>query len=260
MTMALAIRITSPMDKLAFWNGRANLGEAAGSNDFVLKRLELKVIKENIPDGASVLDVGCGNGGTLIALAKEKGCTGVGIDFSEAMIRAAQAERVPSVSFQVGRCPGLPEIGLFDVVLTERALINLDTLAEQRRAFDEIMARVKVGGSYLMIECSNQGNELTNEVRTKLGLKRIEPPWHNRFFDEAEVKAWHTASHQLIRMVPFESTYHFLSRVVNAKLALDQGIPDTELKYDSPINLLSLELPTVGAFGPVRLWIWKRMA
>jgi len=247
--------------KLEFWNSRAQLGETAGTYDFPLKDLELKLILQQIPSGASVLDVCCGNGETLVRLAREKHCRGVGVDFSEKMIEAAKVSSKTTgcadrLSFQVCAVPGLPaDLGEFDYAITERSLINLDGEATQRRAFEEIMSHVKPGGYYLMIESSKQGLERTNELRTILGLERIDPPWHNVFIDETSVPKWANNKFSLEEVIPFSSTYHFLSRVVYAGLARDKG---EELKYDSDINMLACKLPVVGNFGPARLWLWRR--
>ena len=70
-----------------FWDGRAKLGELAGTNDFMLTEIEQKFISEIIPECSHVLDIGCGNSMSLIKLALEKKCSGVGIDFSKEMVK-----------------------------------------------------------------------------------------------------------------------------------------------------------------------------
>ena len=247
--------------KLDFWNSRADLGEIAGTNDFPLKNLELNLIHQKIARGASVLVVGCGNGDTLLSLAREKECRGVGIDFSEKMVNLAQSNCRGGgfdarVKFQKGAIPELPGgLGEFDYALTERCLINLDSAATQQRAFLEIMSHVKPNGHYLMIESSIQGLERTNELREIVDLERIDPPWHNVFLDETLVPKWATDEFVLEEVIPFSSTYHFLSRVVYARLAADKG---ETLRYDSDINMLACRLPILGNFGPARLWSWSR--
>ena len=247
--------------RLAFWDSRARLGQTAGTNDFLLTRIERQAILERVPPDARVLDVGCGNGETLISLARERGCTGVGVDYASEMIDLAKAGAtatgcVDRVAYHVGMVPGLPrDLGTFEVALTQRCLINLDSQAEQHDAFVEIVSFVKPGGCYLMVESFIQGLDRTNKLREMLGLERIEVPWHNLFLDEAAVEAWATAGIRLEEAIPISSTYHFLSRVVYAKLAQDRG---EELRYDSDINLLACKLPIIGDFGPVRLYIWRR--
>ncbi len=246
--------------KLEFWNSRARLGEAAGTNDVPLKTLELRTILDRIQPGSSVLDVGCGNGDTLVRLALERGCTGVGVDFATEMIDAARAASASrgcggTLGFRVGAVPGLPtDLGAFDYALSERCLINVDTVEAQHEAFRDIMRHVKPAGRYLMIESFRQGLERTNELRAILDLEPIEPPWHNLFLDEATVAGWAGDEFAVDEVVPFSSTYHFLSRVVYARLARDRG---EELRYDSDINRLACRLPIVGDFGPVRLWVWR---
>ena len=249
--------------KLDFWNSRAELGEIAGTNDFPLKNLELKLIHEKVAAESFVLDVGCGNGDTLLSLASEVGCSGVGVDFSEKMVELANAGSRKAgyarrIRFLKGAIPGLPaDLGEFDYALTERCLINLDSESAQHQAFREIMSHVKPGGYYLMVESSLQGLERTNELREMLNLERIDPPWHNVFFDESSVPQWATDEFSLEEVIPFSSTYHFLSRVVYARLAADKG---ETLRYDSEINMLACQLPVIGNFGPARLWLWRRIA
>lgn len=245
-----------------FWNERAKLGQLAGTNDFLLKNLEQALILNTIKENSRILEVGCGNGDTLIKLAKEKNCTGMGLDFAEEMVNFAKSSSeeqgcAAKLVFDQGKVPGLPVgIGEFDYAITERCLINLGSYAIQYQAFIEIMSFLKPGGCYLMIESFVQGLERTNELRTLLGLERIDPPWHNVFMDENLMPQWINERNALVKIVPFSSTYYFLSRVVYAALARDKG---EDLRYDSDINLLACKLPPIGDFGPARLYLWQRL-
>jgi len=162
------------------------------------------------------------------------------------------------VQFEQGHVPGLrKDLGLFDIALTERCLINLDDVKSQEAGFRDIMSHVKPGGVFLMIEDSHDGLARMNEMRAKLDLESIPAPWHNVFFHEAEVAAWADDQHVLEEFVPFTSTYYFLSRVVYARLARDKN---ETLRYDSEINMLAPRLPSIGDLGAVRLWVWRRKA
>lgn len=263
LSLTATPRRPTPKSVHKFWAERARLGNVAGTNDILLKQLEMEQLLSTVPHGSRVLDVGCGNGDTLVRLARELSCEGVGVDYTRGMVALAEeaarkAGVADRVAFRQGRVPGLPiNSEGFDCALTERCLINLSSPEEQKRAFDDIIRNVRPGGTYLMIESFADGLERINEVRTPLGLPRIDPPWHNRFLSEAATKAWGSSSVRLERIVPFSSTYYFMSRVVYAKLAADRGEP---LRYDSDINVLSCRLPVLGDYGPVRMWQWRRIA
>jgi len=251
-------------ERLKFWNRRAEEGAKAGTDDFVLTGIEQAFILDRVPEGAHVVDLGCGNGGTLIHLAKEKGCHGLGLDFSDGMVKAAQ-ESISEQGFsdhieiRQGALPPVPDdLGIFDVALTQRSLINIETTEGQRQAVRGIQTLLKPGGFYIMIEATLDGLEETNALRRSLDLEAIDPPWHNNFFSLADVESWSDDNFSIEEFHHISSTYHFLSRVVYAKLAADK---EEELRYDSPINLLAQKLPQeIGAFGPVKAWIWRKHA
>lgn len=245
-----------------FWDQRAELGILAGTNDFMLTEIEQRFIADVVPAGSRILDIGCGNATSLIKLASEKQCSGVGIDFSEGMV--AQSKKFvlehgleDKLSIRQCRVPPAPtEYGIFDVVISNRSLINLGSTDEQKQTIQSIPQILRSGGMYLMIECSVEGGDMTNEMRQRLGLEPINPPWHNLFFKEADVKSWQLDNFKIEQFLHISSLYHFLSRVVYAKYAELRG---EELKYDSDINKIALMLPQeIGNFGPVKAWIWRK--
>ena len=59
-----------------------SLGVTAGTNDFMLTKIEQNFIAGMVPSQSRVLDIGCGNGTSLIKLAQENGCIGVGLDYA----------------------------------------------------------------------------------------------------------------------------------------------------------------------------------
>lgn len=247
---------------LDFWNDRAPLGPTAGTNDFILSGIERDFICEIIPPNSRVLDLGCGNATSLLQLVSRRNCQGVGVDFSPAMVTEAQsavqqAGAADKLTIRQHRLPPVPtEFGKFDAVYSQRCLINLTAVEEQREAVQSVAGILKTGGAYIMIECSIEGGERTNAIRTHLGLERIEPPWHNLFMHEDEIASWGTSGLRLEKMIHISSTYHMLSRIVYAKLAADSG---ESLRYDSDINLLAAKLPRdIGEFGPVKAWIWHK--
>ena len=237
---------------IAFWNDRAGLGEKAGTQDVVLKRLEIAELIKRVPRGSHVLDVGCGNGLTLAALQNQLLCQGYGFDVAPKMVMAARSLCVPGVEFKIATVLA-PLPGKYDIAISERCLINLSSSDEQEYAFHAIMERLRPGGTYFMIENSINGLGRLNALRIAVGLPAMTPPWHNLYFDEKEVASWASENYVLESIIPFASTYYFLSRVVYAKL--NEG---KDLDYESPINMLALALPPVGDLGATRLWVWKK--
>jgi SAM-dependent methyltransferase len=247
---------------LDFWDERAGLGERAGTNDFVLTELEQRFLVDFIPAASRVLDIGCGNGGSLIRLARESGVSGVGFDFSPKMIETAVASvagmaGLDRLAFYHRIAPPVPlEWGRFPIAYSQRCFINLPNVEAQRQAVLSVADVLVPGGVYVMIECFNEGAEETNLLRQRLGLPRMSAPWHNLFFNLQEVKSWSTPDFCVERVFHISSTYHFLSRVIYAKLAERTG---EALRYDSDINLLAAQLPQeIGEFGPVKACVWRK--
>jgi len=61
----------------------------------------------SLSPGAAVLDVGCGTGALLKKLSDKSNIVGHGIDVEENMIAEAK-KQCPEMSFEIGRCDGLP--------------------------------------------------------------------------------------------------------------------------------------------------------
>jgi len=253
---------TQKQEILEFWKKRAEHGPNAGTNDFMLKYLEEETLLKHIPQGAQVLDIGCGNGSTLIRLAEKRGCGGIGVDYADTLLDLARKAAKDSgvedrLKFLKGDVQELAnDIGQFDNVITQRCLINLETDNEQKSAFGSIVNVLRPGGRYYMIEAFNDGNRNLNELRGNFQLEPMTAPWHNHFLELDEVMSWEKSFPVAIEEVShFASTYYFLSRVVYAKLAADRREP---LVYDSEINKLSLQLPAIGEFGATKLMVWRK--
>jgi SAM-dependent methyltransferase len=79
-----------------FWNRNAEKQDRSWGGYY--RRRLMQVFRLAIPEGSTVLEVGCGRGDLLAAL---KPSAGVGIDFSDAMISAAR-QRHPALEFVLG--------------------------------------------------------------------------------------------------------------------------------------------------------------
>jgi ubiquinone/menaquinone biosynthesis C-methylase UbiE len=248
-------------DVREFWNSRAGLGQWAGTRDVLAKQLEIDAIASHVRNGMRILEVGCGNGITAIELARRFSVDVTGIDFAEEMIAAATSmahghDLQGAVSFRTGDVTKLPEFDQgFDLIYTERVLINLPDWESQRAAIANITAMLAPGTAYVMCENSQDGLDKINTLRQRVQLPRIDPPWHNRYFRDAELAQLTLADVTLEAVDHYSSTYYLLSRVVNAALAAKTG---QEPDYDSEINRLALSLPAIGEYGQGRIWLWRK--
>jgi ubiquinone/menaquinone biosynthesis C-methylase UbiE len=242
-----------------FWDDRARNTQHPGSDDYILKEIEARELMSEIEENSEVLDFGCGNGETLIKIYTEKKCHAHGYDFSDGMVEVAksniQKENL-SEFISVEQASLLDEKKTekkFDVVYTERSLINLASFEEQAQALKNLSYYLKPNGKIINIESSRQGLARTNELRKILDLDEIKEPWHNHFIDEKRWEKLEIPGLALERVSNITSTYSLLSRVVYAKVAYGE-----QLKYDSDINKLALKLPNLGNIGPVRMWVWRK--
>jgi ubiquinone/menaquinone biosynthesis C-methylase UbiE len=254
----------TPEEIREFWNSRAGLAMAAGSRDIVAKRLEIEAIAAYLRDGMRVLDAGCGNGVTAMEMVRRFDLDLTAFDFAPEMVKNAQesSAAAPSlrgrVSFSVGdvQHPHAAEgESGFDVIYTERVLINLTDWKSQAAAIRALTFRLKPGGKYVMCENSQDGLDELNALRERVGLDVISVPWHNRYFRDDELETFTSPGVRLAEVNYYSSTYYFLSRVANAWLAAREG---AEPSYDAPLNQLALSLPPIGKLGQGRIWVWEK--
>jgi 2-polyprenyl-3-methyl-5-hydroxy-6-metoxy-1,4-benzoquinol methylase len=249
------------MEVRSFWNKQANLGFGAGSRDLIAKQLEIEAISSYISDSFDILDFGCGNGITAMELARRFKCQILGMDFAEEMIQSAKKisrEMVfkGSVDFQVGEIQSLKSHNRqYDIIYTERMVINLPDWESQKEAILLLLSLLKPGGMYLMCENSQDGLDKINQFRKQINLPEIIPPWHNRYLKDEEINNFYPPDTSLEKIDFYSSTYYFLSRIINAKLAQIEG---HEPDYDSQINQLALSLSPYGDIGQGRIWVWRK--
>jgi methionine biosynthesis protein MetW len=99
----------------------------------------MHAIARLVPQGARVLDLGCGDGAMLAHLQRTRGCTGYGVEIADANVLACIQRGVNVVQLNLDEGLALFEDNSFDVVL------QIDTLQHLRNA--EVMLRetVRVG-------------------------------------------------------------------------------------------------------------------
>ena len=97
------------------------------------EKATMQAIAALVPQGARVLDLGCGDGALLDYLQRERGCSGYGVEIADANVLACVRRGVNVVQLNLDEGLALFEDSSFDVVL------QIDTLPHLRNA--EVMLR-----------------------------------------------------------------------------------------------------------------------
>ena len=105
------------------------------------EKTTMQAIANLVPQGARVLDLGCGDGAVLDHLQRHRGCTGYGVEIADDNVLACVRRGVDVIQLNLDEGLALFEDQSFDVVL------QIDTLPHLRNA--EVMLRetVRVGRS-----------------------------------------------------------------------------------------------------------------
>lgn len=248
-----------------FWDDQAKQYQQEGlatSPDMIDREMEINAIAKYIKNGSSVLDIGCGNGYSTIKFAQKFNKIKIkGIDYSEEMIRQAKAslEKLDGglakrISFDVGDVLKMDFEEKFNIITTDRCLINLINFNQQKKAIKNIAGLLKSGGLYIMCENTLEGLGKINSLRKIVGLSEIPVRWHNLYFREKALVGFLKGYFKIIEIDNFESLYYIASRVFNAKLTPEGQKPD----YNAKINKIAAQLPSVGDYGPTKVFVLRK--
>jgi SAM-dependent methyltransferase len=250
----------------------------ATTKTWTAKRLEIGALARRLTQlfgnerSVNVLEVGCGNGINCVELAKAFPRMNLdGFDFIPEMIAAARENaRAAGVEKQIRLFVGnVLEVaavhGLdvaYDVVFTDRCLINLNKVELQQNAISLLGDRLKPGGYLLMIENSDLAYGRQNRCRELLGLPPRSPASWNLFIDESKI-----LSHAEALGLQLEDVEDFISLHDLVLYVLVPAINGGEVDYDHPLvqaaTKLNLAMSAVdpGAFGSLgqsRLYVYRK--
>lgn len=107
-------------------------------------RPDLARVAQQVPMGASVLDLGCGDGELLAWLTAQHGCRGQGVEHDPTALLAAIAAGVPVVDLDIDHQLGHFADRSFDVVVLSRTLQAVLRPVEVLRQMSRIGARLIV--------------------------------------------------------------------------------------------------------------------
>jgi demethylmenaquinone methyltransferase/2-methoxy-6-polyprenyl-1,4-benzoquinol methylase len=245
----------------------------ATSRDYNARELEILAIKRALVGPGLVLDLGCGNGYTLLALGAElEGFDLTGIDFSPNLIdgahrlrkaRRAELKSVPDF-IEGDAIAYLAETtdASLDYVITERFIQNMPSRDVQLRVLGEIHRVLRPGGRLLMCEGSATGFEALNGMRAALGLPVIPATSAENVsairFDDADIERYavNELGFELVDKNGF-STFFLIARVLHPLLVA----PDSP-RFDAPINDFARQIqehaPMDPGFGSNNLWVLQK--
>lgn len=102
-------------------------------------RATLHTIAKLVPEGARVLDLGCGDGALLDHLQRERGCSGYGIEIDTENVLACVKRGVNVIQLNLDEGLSMIDDDAFDIVL------QIDTLQHLRNAETMLRETARVG-------------------------------------------------------------------------------------------------------------------
>jgi ubiquinone/menaquinone biosynthesis C-methylase UbiE len=215
----------------------------------------------------NVLDLGCGNGYALeVARQAHPKNRYWGLDFSEDLLSVARGRKLAHCDLRLGDARALPyEQGLFDVVYTERCLINILEWEGQEKALQEIHRVLRPGGCYLMIECFTDGLDNNNLARRQLGLPDIQEAYHNKYIDKGLFMAAMKGRFDLVEPQSLDRHargYHFHSNFLSSHYFVARVLYPAVLKGELVRNSEFIKffsfLPPVGNYSAIQAYVLRK--
>lgn len=244
-----------------FWNSTKSV--LAGQKDKQLKFREQYILNKKINSKVNILDLGCGTGELIKYLDNNnKIKTATGVDFSKKHILEAKKIKKKYINFYCDDViPFLNKKKIknkkFDIIITKRLLINLDSETSQIKFINKISKFLKPNGVYIALESSLFYYANINKLRKKIHLPLMKPMWHNVYINDKKIRRTSFKNLKLVKIEELFSTYYFFSRVINALFCSFLGL---EPKYDDLINRIGWSLPQnlLKSYSRERIYFFKK--
>lgn len=209
---------------------------------FFIKEIDRFIEKEDrFP---RILEVGCGNGHLLSVMSKKYPQSEIcAFEFTPELFQIAFDRKLPNVTVvNADARLEFPFTGTFDIIITERVIINLLKWEWQHTALTSISNRLNTGGLYLMAESFHEPWMELNKARREMVLEEIPVSNHNRYLKEMVVNYLHDLGlSEIEALTPKNqlSTHFFNSRILHSALRV-QG---AKLKNSMFVQFFDLALP-----------------
>lgn len=223
--------------------------------DITTRRCEVEELLSYLKPGDTCLEVGCGNGAASVEIGKAKKLSMTCIDFSPELIELAKKQSLKGVKgtivFRQQDVLILDEEARYDVVFTERCIINLLAWNDQKEALKRMARALKKGGRLILLEAYKDGNEELNRARKEIGLSPIPPAYHNLHLEKKKVIEYLTSQRLTFKEENcFLSTYYFGTRVLYPALA---KLAKKKIEYNSAFGNFFAKLPSVGNYSHIKI-------
>lgn len=212
-------------------------------------------------NSSNILELGCGNGYTAHQIfSRCRNFNYAGIDYCEDLIKLSKDRNIPDYNFVVGN---VLDLGFknesFDIVFSERCLINLESWENQKRSLSEVFRVLKKGGIYLMIEGFTDGLNNLNEARRVVGLEPVQQKFFNTYFVK-EYLMHYIKNKFIIYEDPnivqpnFLSTYYFGRSVLYPAVSINK-----KLEYNNKFVEFFSYLQPYGNYSYIQAFIFRKV-
>ncbi len=245
----------------------------ATSRDFHARELEIKAIMQGLGDKGPVVDIGCGNGYTLISLSKMLSDWDLtGVDFSENLIEGAhhlvEAEKKELQSQPKFICEdaihyieNLQEQSVA-YFITERFIQNLPSVEWQKKVVRQVHRVLQKQGRFLMCEGSRNGFIALNHIREEMGLPVIHETSADNVsairFDDQEFEDFlcNEIGFKIVKKLGF-SKYFIIARVVHPLLVAPLT-PRFDAKLNELARLIQEKTEFEPGYGSNVVWVLEK--
>lgn len=249
------------IETLDYWNKRAlekKDSRAITHYDIHQREFEIEFISKYLDVNHKVLDLGCGNGYTtnrvkhLVKFIK-------GIDFSNEMITRALHDNIKSekCNFEIGDARTLNLNEKFNIIITQRCLINILSWEEQKIALMKIYDHLDKNGIYLMFEGSSDGKKKLNELRKTFKLDPIPAVKYNLDFQDSKLLDFMENFFSLFEIKTF-GQYEYVTRIIYP-CSIFPDKPEYESDFhDIALNSVRNLEDFMPEISKLKLWVWKK--